>query len=108
MGVSASRLAEVAEHDAIITDKFRLFVEECCVQGPDRFSAVFEMEAAFAFFLQRSGSTVGPRGDVIETSSACVVQLCRKMDLGISPGWTTHGLDTRHIVGIAVVRFQKA
>ena len=86
---------------------FDEFLEANCVTGNDKHVHLQELEAAFAFFLRARGWQSTLPGIV---AHEFVLPMCLSRGFQTSPGFRHESLkiDTRHIVGVSVVRFQKA
>lgn len=87
------------------TELFNTFVQECCVVGDgDVFSAMCEVQAAFAAFLRGHNYMSGVCAKHI-ASSSFVSKACKALLLELSPGWRMSDVDTRYIIGLKVVYF---
>ena len=83
---------------------FDAFLETKCICGNDQSVQMQTLEAAFAFHLSEEF-----RMESIELVHEWLPELVRAHGFRMSPGWTNRiGLDTRHVIGVSVARFQKA
>lgn len=98
----------VADNRERAVDFFTDFVQECCVLGDGHlFSAMCEVQAAFACFLKGKDYMAGVCA-VHMASSSFISGACKSMPVEISPGWRVSDVDTRYVVGLKVIRFIKA
>jgi hypothetical protein len=101
--------------DENVLDAFKAFVEENCVKGSDKCVHIQKLEAAFAFYILENNISITPKGwSIMRVVHRSVEPIVKAHGLKISPGFTeifvemeTIQLDTRYVVGLDVVRFQK-
>lgn len=118
MGCIASSLHSrplVYKTSQVLSDAFNSFVEENCVKGSDKCVHIQKLEAAFAFYIIEN-NIVKPSiwWTTIEVVHRCIEQVVNASGYKLSPGFTefkidftTIHLDTRYVIGLDVVRFQK-
>jgi len=96
----------------VLAGAFARFVEANCIQGSDKSVHIQKLEAAFAFYLAYNDISVSNlrgrcRVDVVHAEMQSLLSSLEG-PIRISPGYTgVAGCDTRYVVGIDVVRFQK-
>ena len=86
--------------------EFDDFILANCVLGRDQHVHIQELESAFAFFLRDKKLT----SNGLETAHEHMIPLCAVHKFMCSPGYVCDRtkLDTRHVIGISVLHFQKA
>lgn len=107
------------ERDKIVTDAFAEFIEANCVRGSDKCVHIQKLEAAFAFYLETSGISERLKSSWWRRTAITIVHqytesLVNAQGLSLSPGFSaietpeaSIPLDTRYVIGMDVVRFQK-
>ncbi len=112
---------ETMARDKIVADAFANFIEANCVRGSDKCVHIQKLEAAFAFYLTEIETGIGKdfetrwRGrSILALVHFYMESLIGQQGLRVSPGYrvvetyeTLPFADTRYVVGMDVVRFQK-
>ena len=90
-----------------VYDAFDEFLEANCVRGSDKHVHIQELESAYAFFLTAKGGWSHRR--TMYLAHEFVLAMSIERGFQASPGYANEStkLDTRRIVGVSVVRFQK-
>ena len=88
-------------------DAFDEFLEANCVRGSDKHVHIQELESAFAFFLKNAKGWSNDRTMFLAHEFVLSRSIVRGFH--VSPGYANDmtKVDTRCIVGVSVVRFQK-
>ena len=82
-------------------------MEANCARGNDQYVQLQALESAFAFFLKTKGWRSSSH---IAVAHEWVSPMCDARGFQKSPGYVLDArkIDTRHVVGVSVVRFQEA
>ena len=120
MGGYASSLfyspSSSSSRDQIIADAFAAFVDANCVRGSDKCVHIQKLESAFAFYLDENGISVKRWwSSTLDVVHGCMPPMLVAYGMRMSPGYryargenmSVVELDTRYVVGMDVVRFQK-
>jgi len=111
MGTTQS--TDDSEHDHTNNQKlirlFDEFIQANCECGENQYVTICTLESAFLYFLEKNDE--GLFNDMITqrypVSTFPIVNLCRARGFEITIGRKDYsiGFDTRHVVGVTVVRF---
>ena len=102
----------------ILKDNFKKFIEENCIFGSDKSVHIQKMHSAFLFYLNQNNVKVDTFWysaiDIVKIALPKLLKECCETII-LSPGYTPYSngegisinVDTRYVIGMDVVRFQK-
>lgn len=108
MGCESSCMYSEKELKKINNDfdtSFNDFIACNCIRGDDQYTLLITLQAAYIHFIKDNyPSNYNKMYRIIDRSNV-LIKLCNNRNFTLSSGYILDYLDTRHVIGISVARF---